>query len=424
MELELKAKDRYRLLVRYINFFWFPYILAVAVIVLCSIDYYMAKRGIWPLSPTAFALGSFMTLYYFAAMSDMIQNRGSRLIALYASMKHVLFGYGTIAIISLLYGLHPSGYGEGDSMFLFAYSLFFLISVPAIVLMKSMEACFKPIVVVALLTYFGSVIVDLFQEGMFTSVVGRAAGFAVNPNTGGFTLVMLIVACVNWKEYKILDGFLWGVAAVGVFVTFSRGGIMLYSISFALYVYAVLVKNKSAHVAWSVVKMIVTTGLSGLLIVTVVIPLFGQSEQFTAYTAQKRLKSFTQMGDSQTESIGEDSRVDLFEKYVDLIAESPIIGHGAAFSEHQPLGPHNLYLLVWTDFGVSGLIALLYFIGSVFVYFIRQRDFRGYAFTVVFILEGFFAHDLLLFRPFLIVLALLCGLSYVQNSKGRTAHVQ
>lgn len=419
----LDVSGSYRQMAWFIRIFWFPLLTAISVLVICSIDYYLARRHIWPTTPTTFALGSFLFVLYIGVLKDMAQSKCAKLIQLYASSKHILWGYFAIAVLSLLFALHPtmlSNYTLGETSFLYVYSMVVLLASYSIAIFQSIRSNIKVIFVLALLVYFGSIVADLFVPNLFTNVIGRAAGFAVNPNTGALTLIMLMVASADWKAYKITDGFLWMMTAVGVFVTFSRGGLLIFFISFTMYVYFAFFKSKSKK---KMIQAAITLFIIYACIVLLVIPLLGQGQLFKDYTAQKRFATITQLIGGDSDTVKDDSRIDLVDLYLNKISNSPIVGYGSGYTEKQPIGPHNMYLQAWINLGAAGIILLLYFIAALFAYFIRNRDFRGVAFTIVFVLEGFFAHDLLLYRPFIVLLGILIALSHFDTSKGSTAHV-
>lgn len=415
---------RSRLISWFVKLFWLPFIALAAIIIICSIDFYLARNHLWPLSPTAFALGSFLSVFYVSFIKGMMRDKCSLLFGMYGAARHVLLGYAAMAALSLVYALHPamlSRYGVGETTFLYAYSLLLLLAAYSTVVFQIAQKHMRVVFALAAVIYFCSIIADLVYGGIFTKVEGRAAGFAGNPNTGAFTLIMLMTACANWKEYKIVDGMLWGMTAVGTLATFSRAGIVLFAASFGLYALFVILPGKSRFSLKRVLKLLLTAALVYTLLTVLVAPLLQNNAFLSTYTAQKRLDMITGLiGGSGGRELKEDSRTELVAVYLNEIAASPIIGHGAGYTEQQTLGPHNMYLLFWTNFGILGLLALLYFISSVWMYFWQEKDIRGIAFTLVFAIQGFFAHDLMTYRPFLVMLAFLCAWTYADRSKGRT----
>lgn len=400
-----------------IHYMLLPYAAAIIVVVSCSVDYFLVRQRIWTFSPTAFALAGFLSIFYVVFLRELLKDRGARMLELLAEMKHILAAYASLAVLSLLYAIHVSNTASGETIFLYAYSLCFLVICPPLLLSSKMGKQITAVFTVALLLYAGSVWFDFLQDGQLTNVEGRAAGFAVNPNTGAFTLVLLVVAAVNWKRLRWTDGLLWSLTAVSVFITFSRGGLLLFILSFMSYLYVVLIYYNPKRIAANLSKMIVLLTVIAAIGWMSLVPLLQESSQFSAYTAQKRLKGLTEVAGSDLSSIREDSRLQLIGHYWDKIKASPLLGHGLGFSNNQPIGSHNVYLSIWTDLGLLGLIAVLYLLSALFIFFWRHRDVRGLLIAVLIALEGFFSHGLLLSRPVLVVAALLCGQAFVQKKR-------
>jgi hypothetical protein len=58
---------------------------------------------------------------------------------------------------------------------------------------------------------------------------------------------------------------------------------------------------------------------------------------------------------------------------------------------------------------------LLVFLFASFLHFAKYKDVRGMIFVAVFCLLGFFSHDLLEQRPFLVMFGFLGALAYVER---------
>jgi O-antigen ligase len=75
----------------------------------------------------------------------------------------------------------------------------------------------------------------------------------------------------------------------------------------------------------------------------------------------------------------------------------------------MPELPHNIYLQQWVNNGLPGLISYLAFLGVRVWTFLSRRYFPGVMLIVVAIVGGFFSHNILDQRPFLILYGLLLG---------------
>ncbi|RKN85659.1 O-antigen ligase family protein [Paenibacillus ginsengarvi] len=387
---------------------WIVWIMACVlfVITLSSLDYDLGKKGPLFISIGSLELVSALGMFLFCLYKEYMKDGAYCFIQMYVHIKDVLLFYFWLAIVGLLYCLHPNSVlglqNEGTHYLIY---LIFLIMLVCTGCIKYIEKSAKWFAIAALLIYLYSVGLDVVQGGQYTNVIGRAAGFAENPNTGGYILVILIILSVNWNEYKVMDGVMWIMTAIGIFATLSRGGIIIFSLAFALYVGFVAVSLGKNRIKF-LVKVSITT-VAAFFIIYASSSFANISTLYETSTGQTRFERVQEMLNGDSDSIKSDSRVDLISTYINLIAESPFVGHGTGFSGSLPVGPHNLYLLVWTDYGLIGLLVLIYVLIRLLLFFVSKQNRAGIAFVLVFIVEGFFNHNLLTFQPFVTALALL-----------------
>ena len=89
---------------------------------------------------------------------------------------------------------------------------------------------------------------------------------------------------------------------------------------------------------------------------------------------------------------------------LDAIAESPLIGHGIGFNQNAGISAHNMFLAMWIDFGVLGLILYIALLIVGFWNFYRFKHWLGIFFMLVFSgVSIFVQHIFTLYTIFLIL---------------------
>ena len=125
----------------------------------------------------------------------------------------------------------------------------------------------------------------------------------------------------------------------------------------------------------------------------------------------------------------EDDRVLVFREYLNLYKQKPIFGNGlgAAISNQwvgdtHALSSHNQFLNYMVDFGIVGMIIILYFLWSLFYYegnLLLYQD--GLAFAVIFIVGTFTNHLMFNTPSFLFVYAMFGRLIHLEYEKEHSA---
>lgn len=395
-----------------INSIIIAYIFIVSIFFLTSTDFYLSSSGRLPIQPIILAVGLPTIIFLYIINKEMLRDEGRELVGLYKFTKDAAIFYYLITIVHLLFYFYPNGAVVSlYSALLPLFNLWFIIAFISIGLIREARSYIRLIAVLSFYFYFSTVLLDLLQMGMFSRVEGRAAGLAVNPNTGAFTLVMLMILGLNWKKLGLSDMVLCGIAAIGVFVTFSRGGLIIYLLSLVGYLIFISIHNQHENKLKSFAKLPVFL----LLLYGMISAGFawtGDNPFLSQMNGEDRLMQFAGLFHEDDNEVLQDSRVKLAQYYLDLAIKSPILGYGTGFSQSQPLGPHNLYLLLWTDYGIAGLTVLIYGLYRLIRFFWFHKSYQGVVFVLIFIVEGFFDHNLLTFRPFMIALTFLFIQSY------------
>lgn len=254
-------------------------------------------------------------------------------------------------------------------------------------------------------------IYDFFVPMTFSEVHGRAAGFYVNPNISGEALVLGMILSVTVLPSSCRGPFLL-LTGVGIFLTFSRGGILAWLIAVSgLLLFTKVVRAKD----------LISTFLLSLLVVgTILLPkldaILTTMDQGGAVSkdTERRLEWLTNPFEVSDNS-------GLARKYVAeqawrKFADHPWVGSGTGtMYESFDIPPHNQYLSYMLDHGVLGativpllLLALLWRA--------RGETMRvGLVFGTTILVLSFFTHSILDFGPNLILFALLAAMVLTES---------
>jgi len=246
-----------------------------------------------------------------------------------------------------------------------------------------------------------SVFIDVIRPGTFSIVPDRAAGFARNPNGGGFLLVAMCCALIAFDRVRGFDLVILAVTALGVIATLSRGAFLL--LAFTVCCYGPCVVRHSMRRGFGVLL----TRMVALVVLA-----------YGTYAATSRLmdqRMFSGGGDGRVamllgkkKMVGKrESRVELAKEGWELVQAHPWVGYGSGFTFSLPEGPHNMYVSRWLDNGLPGVVAYVWLLGASALVFWRRRYLPGVVFTGVVALEGFFSHNLLEERAFILPFGIL-----------------
>ena len=256
----------------------------------------------------------------------------------------------------------------------------------------------------------GSVFVDVIRPATFSILPDRAAGFARNPNGAGFLLVALCCALIVFDRVRGLDLAVLGVTALGVIATLSRGGAILLAFVICCYVPCVV------RDALRRGPRVILTRLVGLVLLV--------AGTYTATTELISQRMFSGRGSRVEMLLGKErvvgpreSRVGLLAESWEMVREAPWLGYGSGFTFSLPQGPHNMYVSRWLDNGLPGVVSYVWLLAAASLLFWRRRYLPGLVFMGVVVIEGFFSHNLLDERAFVLLLGVLLSLSVFKASE-------
>jgi O-antigen ligase len=252
----------------------------------------------------------------------------------------------------------------------------------------------------AILVLGGTVLYDAFHPGSFSLAQGRGAGLAMNANTAGYDILLLLALTTRFGEARLWDAILLGVGLVSLFFTFSRGGILLSIVLLAAYVGSLAASRDTraaARLAIPALGLLVAVAATTWLVQnTAIVHVRGSID---------RLGWF----ESGTTAPEQESRIELMQHYWRLIEQRPILGYGtggmeaAAALAPSGQGPHNQYLRVWLDHGLWGLTAYLGLLLSALALFVARRSWSGATLVTITLANGLFSHDITEDKTFLLL---------------------
>jgi O-antigen ligase len=402
------------------------YVAIVLFINLTEVDYYLISfapsLGGLKIGYSGF-LG-LLSVFLGVALFDTLRTSGVRVLRLYRSMNFILVPFGLVGVLTLVCQLHPDAYwGELQGSALFPFwpfiNFFIMLFAASFAAIPSVIRYHRWIFILSLTALTLAILYDYFARGVLSETEGRAAGFAVDPNTSAEILLALTVISVDWKKFTMLDGIIWLIAGIGISPTFSRQGILIYLLALGLYLVFTVRARPQAKTLLQVGVFAVLFAAAFIYMYSSDTLVFEGNQVGAPVNAKHRLEEFAAIAGGDLSSIVNDQRSALYPRYTNLIAQAPILGHGAGLSYGQGVGqgPHNIYLRQWSEDGVLGVVLLLMFLSASFLHFKRYKHMGGMAFVTLFALLGLFSHTLLDERPFLVMFGFLGALAYVAGSE-------
>lgn len=373
----------------------------------------LGRNGMLPLSPTAAILVFFSPVLAYIFLKECLQIQVCKNIIFTGTRNGmVILAFMVVVLVSLMYASHPTAYwgenGKWIFLILYGYIIFtFSLLLPTISIVADNM---RIILLATMVLLTGSMFMDVFNPGFFSTEVARAAGFPGNANLASVIIILLAASALEYNVAKspILDFTILGLSLLAIIMTQSRSGLIELVILVIFYVYMNITKG-----GMGVKKLsIFMAGLTGffLLFSLLITFLLNKAQMFQTYNTR-----FTHLISNQRIDDGSsDSRLGAVYDALHLINESPLIGHGTGFSRTMIELPHNIYLQQWINNGILGLLSYIFLLATGEYVFWKRRFFKGQAFLLVAIVGGLFSHNMLDQRPFLILYGMLLTMSLRQ----------
>ncbi len=315
----------------------------------------------------------------------------------------VVAAYILFCLVFIVWGVHPTAnYTSGGSyIYLSLYNLFLFFVGFVAFSDRAVLSRWKTVVALPLLILVVSIWVEtkfplLFSDDMF----GRKSGIAGNPNAAAYFMAIMILFLVNLNKPKLFDLIIFGLCSVGIFATFSRGGYLLAILIGLNIIIRVLFSGNT--------KSIVTLIAGSLLMVVFFKVAITELDVIHKGAGGSRLELIIS-GDWNELARGEgtDDRKELLDKHIALGLQSPVLGHGTGYTYtgQEGGGPHNVYVQIWCNQGIVGVLSILAFLFYLARFFVRNRSYKGLVFVLVLFAEGFLNHNIYDQRPTILFMA-------------------
>lgn len=377
------------------------------VFLLSGADVYLWQAGLLPARPALVKAGVLLPIFALLFAIQLLKDEGGQLVSLYTANAPLLAAIFFLASVQTLWSLHPGAYwDDGGYLALRQLTLFMLVLlIMPVVLIPGFVESYRNIVLAALGIFLVTMLTDLFNPGTYSSTGVGVAGWAENPNYAAGAVIALAILAADWSRYRKSDWAIWGLVGSLVIFTGSRSGFIMWLISAILW-------NRQHF-----------SGLHRLIYLFLAFTLFAVAMTITIHYSVgdiyigkylvTKLKSFTDW-----DMLTQGERLSLVSHYLDLVGQHPVFGHGAWFWMRGETGAHNVYLMLWASNGITGLISYLLLILLAFYNSYRLSDKRTFVLVlVIFLIQGFFSHMLIVRDLFFVVLALASGLAWVKQSE-------
>ncbi|MEB3295660.1 MAG: O-antigen ligase family protein [Synechococcales bacterium] len=237
---------------------------------------------------------------------------------------------------------------------------------------------------------------------------GRPAGYYTDPNKAGCSLILAIILGVTALPIQLRIYFI-AIAAVGIFLTFSRGALLSLPIIMAILSVGKILPRKHF---WTALLSLVFLFIS----LNVMAPEIIKQVRYAGLdqNIEKRLETFT--NPNSRDANDDTSRLDVVFFALDHFFERPLLGHGIGYTKMWgEIPPHNMYLMMAVEHGLLGVLIYPAFL------LLATRNAQGETrylaiCTLTFLLIwGFFSHKILEERYILLSCTLLADMRVLEQ---------
>jgi hypothetical protein len=289
------------------------------------------------------------------------------------------------------------------------------------------------VIVIALVFSTATVLfTDISGVGNFTQSSddldnSRASGFFTNPNEAGLVanlcLIFLIFFFIDNTKNKLLIILLISASLYASFRSFSKTS-MLFSVLLSGYFFYFLYRyqlNKRKSL-----KIVVTLFISAIVFLSIyAVNNLDELTKDWDSNQKIRIEAFILIiTKGELASTTDTERSEAFTTGLRMIKESPFVGKGYGYLQYGIIsdnqGVHNLYLTIFGESGIVGIILFLSIFISLFIHVLANFNNKTEVFLfcsiIALILVNCMAsHNLLLFRPINVSFALLAALTLKKN---------
>lgn len=257
--------------------------------------------------------------------------------------------------------------------------------------------------------YPGTMLATTITETSTGNIFGRAAGFYMNPNNAGFS-VLLIAICLVFLCSPVGSSWAMGIAFIGVVLTFSRGAISAWIIAMFFFTLTGRVPRYLSGV--------VIVAVAAFLVYGSNIIMFLDNKLEGNWSNSLGRIGFFISGKATDDSSA--SRVDVALSALDEFFQSPVLGRGLGYSQAWSssgygINTHNIYLKHALDFGLVGfLVYPLFLVAALYTRNGFHNKDALSVFIILFLL-GFNSHNMMESAIFIITLCILNNTDFTKR---------
>jgi hypothetical protein len=235
----------------------------------------------------------------------------------------------------------------------------------------------------------------------------RPSGLYENPNRAGIALVLGMIMSVTVLPSWVRGPFIL-LTGIGVFVTFSRSGILAWLIAVAGYILLRKIDVKHLFLAGSISLVLVAVAI--LPQWDSVLTTLGKTDATNDRDVKERMAWLMSPTDISDES-GR-SHVDIAKRAWDKFGDQPFLGMGTgSYYEIFEIPPHNQYLAFMLDHGILGAAILPLLLLAITWEACGESRSLSIVLSCTLMVVSVFSHDLMSQEEGLVVFALMAAMA-------------
>lgn len=263
---------------------------------------------------------------------------------------------------------------------------------------------------IALAVVAASVLVDWKFPGIVSqsSLYGRPSGLLENPNGAAFAVVILLIGALDWNPGRRARPYMsFILVLVTIILSGSRGGfVAVMGVLTIFWLSRALEGQKGPAMIARIVRGYALIGVVVVLSVTI------------ALSARSRFVELATHGVTSDYSAQE--RVMAISESWFLVVDSPLVGHGTGYVYTMPLGPHNMFLRVWIENGLIGVIAYAALWIALAYMAVKRRSWQLGALEVAALLMGAVSHNVLEDRTLLLSFGVILAIGTLSQKSSKS----
>jgi hypothetical protein len=384
------------------------YVSMLLAFFVAPLDNYLGSIGLLPIRATVLFVLGFAPVLLIACLRWV--RSGMRLgdpSDLLASNSQLMLAFAFLALVSLLWNLHPDVVAAGIEPS--AVRLYGLINLGAALALAGAglrEQDVGNVLLPALLVMLATMYADFVAPGTFSVDGYRAAGVAQNSNVAGSVVVLIAAASLSYARVRLRDVLLLVTTGAGVVWTSSRAALLMFGVLALFWTQRCFsLGTLRRRAPWLGIATLVGT----ILFVAFASYSVRIGEAYSWFASRRQRTIFAVEGPETL--LWSMDRARCAQYSLDALPGHWILGRGTGFTRTLVMGPHNLFLEQWVSNGLPGLLALCWLLAVGLIAAARRRSPTAQATMVVLSLECLFSHNMLDERAPLLILGLVMGVS-------------